>query len=251
MGILTRFVADQLWSLSSTDNNVFVEGQYILPTVTHDKSVKLGSLSGLGRENPIIAFLSGDVEKISFETLMFSTHYWDNIEDRVAELFSLIKPLPDTGVTPRCVFFHGNFFMECLVKSIGGVTYPEPKYDGNLKSAKFNIELWRFEDTAFDLTSAGSEERETKYLVAREGDYYEMIAAREYGDPMLGVNMRKIHPFPNLQPADPIKVLRRTHSKIYKPIIPEEYLLQQITTDKDLSNDMFESRNRTKQSFIV
>jgi len=258
MGLLFKFVDDQLWTLYSKDAQVFIDGQYILPSVTHDKSVRLSSISGLGRENPIVAFLSGEVEKISFQALIMSTHYWDDVEDRVRDLFKLVTPLEDTGVLPRCSFWHGNGPVganldgfPCLVKSIGGIEYSEPKYDGNLKRVTFNIELWRFEDTAYDLTSASGAERETKYLYARTGDYFEIIAAREYGNALLGVNLRKIHSFPNLEPGDPVKILRRTHSKIFTPIKPEEFLLQEITTNKDLSREIFASRNRTKNSFVI
>jgi len=252
MGLLYKFVEDQLWTLASNDNGIIVEGQFIIDSLTHDKSSNLGSLSALGRETPIVSFLSGDVEKLSFQAIIFSMNYWDNIEEKIEDLFAMATPDENTGVYPVCNFFHGQFARQVLVKSLGGITYREPKYDGALKQATFNIELWRFEDYAYYVTSASGQERETKYVLAKTGDYYELIAAREYGNALLGVNMRQLHDLPILQPGDPVKVLRRTHSKILKPIKPETNLLDRSdkTVDAQLT-DFFATRRRSKFSFVI
>jgi hypothetical protein len=246
-----KFLSTQLWKIVSEDGSIEIEGQFVSSNIQHDMSANLGKLTGLGRRYPLVSFLNGEVEVIRFQALVWQTHVWSTVESEIEKFKDLLKPNTSTGLTPRCRFFHGTLEIPCLVKSIGGIKYREPNVLGDLKSAEFSMELWRHEDTAFAVTSASGGETETKYVLAKQGEIFETIARREYGDAMLGINLRKLHKEPFLNPGDPVKVLRRTHSKILAPRTPESFLLARDKSNKQIISDFFETRRRSKLSYIV
>lgn len=254
MGILFKFVDTQLWSLVSVEplaEPLEITGEFIADNVTHDMSNNLGKKGSLGRQTPIISFLSGETEVVKFQAIIWQDHVWSPIEPKIEKMKKLLNPQSISGLPPVMAFTHGTLTMDCLVKSIGGIKYREPNFFGEMKSAIFEMELWRFKDTAFELTQASGEEPETKFVIAKRGDYYEKIAAAEYGNALLGINLRKLHEVPFLEVGDPVKILRPTHSKIRQAIAPENFLLARSNENKQLIADHFETRGNSKLSHII
>ena len=78
-----------------------------------------------------------------------------------------------------------------------------PTILGQLRHVEFTINLEQYQE--FDLDS--SEIFETRYHRARDRDYYELLAYREYKAPILGEALRKRHPTqPSLAPGAVVKL---------------------------------------------
>lgn len=136
------------------------------------------------------------------------------------------------GRQHRCLLQIGTeFSYEVFCQSPGGITYDDIRSDGTIRGASFEMEFIKIKpmnlseqagvSTAAKIKTVigvvttvaggisainatrrdklvnipgGSLHRIDKFLVAKAGDTYEKVAAREYGNPMLGVTLRNAQP---------------------------------------------------------
>lgn len=136
------------------------------------------------------------------------------------------------GRQHRCLLQIGTeFSFEVFCRSPGGITYDDIRSDGTIRGASFEMEFVKIKSenlsqqagvsTAAKIKSVigvvttvaggisaiaatrrdklinipgGSLHRIDKFFIAKAGDTYEKVAAREYGNPMLGVTLRNAQP---------------------------------------------------------
>lgn len=118
-----------------------------------------------------------------------------DLNDKLLELQSLTKPIKKLGRPPICLFKWSAWFIKCMVVSITNIqpmfpaaTVPHPL------GYRFSVTLRRYVDYNDNLATTDYTHGWTKRIKVLEGDTYEMIAKREYGDPQLGVALRRLHP---------------------------------------------------------
>ena len=113
---------------------------------------------------------------------------------RQVDLKKLRESLPPMNRPPITTFFWGLAFpggIRCLVESLGGVKYDEIRPDGTIRGVTLSITLKKV--TPHNLVrNVQTPMEQTPLHTVREGETYEMIANRRWGDPLLGVPLRKL-----------------------------------------------------------
>jgi hypothetical protein len=214
---------NKLWILMDLDRNEDIVGQFIPQSVSKTVAAEIAVGQSMNRDYPILQWISGELEEISFQAKLWATDSTDlSVEERLVRLESLVRRNSDLKRPPICSFAWGalaTLQMDCLVKSIGGVTYDEVRDDGSFRGATLSITLLRFEEVQWTVTDPSVPEKFTRIRRAKSGDTYESLALDEYGNPLLGVLLRQLNP---RRPGMPLADLR-ARDPVH--VFPEEYLL--------------------------
>lgn len=213
----------KLWVLSDLDRGEDIVGQFVPQSLTKEVSADIGQVSSLNRDYPILQWLKGEVETITFRAKLFATDSFDATPDeRYVRLESLVRRNSDLKRPPICSFSWGSvgsLNVECLVRSIGGVVWDEIRDDGTTRGVSMNVTLLRYEEVEFEATDPTKPESFTRIRRARRGDTYESIFRDEYGAPELGILARQLNPrTPGMDLAD-----LSPNDKVH--VYPEDYLL--------------------------
>lgn len=213
----------KLWVLSDLDRDEDIVGQFAPQGVSKTVSGVLASATSVNRDFPILQWVSGEVERVTFSAKLWAKDSTDlTVEDRLVRLENLVRRNSDLKRPPICAFAWGELgtlSVECLVRTIGGVTYDEVRPDGTLRGATLQLTLERYEEVTLEATDPTVPESFTRIRRARRGDTYDSLALDEYADPGLGVLLRQLNPrragmlLADLRPKDPVS------------IFPEEFLL--------------------------
>lgn len=227
-----------------------ITGQFTAQGFSHDLGSVLAEAGGFSRTNPLLQWVGGQIESLSFQARLFSEHANDQTaRDKLEQLKLLRKPHQPLKRPPITRFFWGTAIpngMSCYVESLGGIQYDEIRPDGSIRGLSLNITLKRFTDFQVERTAVEITER-TPYHVVRESESYEMIAYRYYGDPLLGVPLRQQNPrFPmtlsapkllaDLQVSESVKILPR-EDLTSQPIKPLSHIF-------DLDNQLAAENRR-------
>ena len=174
-----------------------IYGQFTPQEFTHQLSAQVPESGGYSRTNPLVQWVGGAVETFTFQARLFSQHKDDTTaSDKFNQLKLLRQSLPPMNRPPVTRFFWGNIFpggVPCFVESLGGVKYDEIRPDGSIRGLTLSITLKR--TTPFRVVrNVESPVEQTPLHTIRDGETYEMIAYRRWGDPMLGVVLRRMNP---------------------------------------------------------
>lgn len=230
---------NKLWFLTDKTKDETIVGQFSPQNFRKDLSGKLAEMPSVGKQNPVIQWIHGLTEVVTFQARLWAHDKDDDaVEARLARLEKLVKQTDEDpsipggkfAPPPVCSFswgFDPSLQMEdCLVESIGGITYDEIRPDGTLRGATLQITLKRFEEVTLVPTDPTVQERNTRIRRAKKGDTYESIALDEYGDPMFGVLLRQLNPrragmpLADLNPVNPVHAYREEFL-LTKQIEPE------------------------------
>ena len=214
---------DKLWILTDLDRNEDIVGQFIPQQVQKTVAGQIAQASSVNSQYPILQWIAGELETITFSAKLWATDSEDfTVDDRLERLEDLVKRNTDLKRPPVCAFSLGDvpsLAVDCLVKTIGGITYDEVRDDGTLRGVTLQLQLARYEEVEFEITDPSTPETFTRIRRAKKGDTYESIALDEYGDPTLGVLLRQLNPrIPGMDLAD-----LRAKDPIH--IFPEDYLV--------------------------
>lgn len=174
-----------------------ITGQFTAQQFTHNIGANVPEASGFGRSHPLVQWVGGAAETLSFQARLFSEHSEDfTATDKFELLKLMVKPHDPLKRPPLARFYWGNAIpggMKCMINSIGGVTYDEIRLDGSIRGLVLNITLKRhFPFRVIRITTSPVERTPTH--IVKDGETYEMIAYRRWGDPMLGVPLRQQNP---------------------------------------------------------
>lgn len=224
-GVGGQGLDQKLWTLSNMDkpNDKPIVGQFVPQSVTKTVAGDIAQASSVNRDFPILQWTRGELEVVTFAAKLWAKDVEDQtVEQRLVALENLVRRLSDLKRPPICLFTWGSvgtLHMECLVKSIGGVTYDEVRDDGTLRGVSLSITLQRYEEVTLVATDPSKPETFTRIRRAKKGDTYESIALWEFADPELGILLRQLNPRrPGMSLAD-----LSPNDKVH--VYPEEYLL--------------------------
>lgn len=211
----------KLWTLFDRDRNEEIVGQFVAQSVTREVSGRIARSESHNAQFPIVQWLGGELETVSFSAKLWARDSTDfSVEDRLERLEQLVRRQDDLKRPPVCAFSLGDvrsLQIDCLVRSIGGITYDEVRSDGSLRGVELQISLERYEVFDFEATDPATPETFTRIRRARAGDSYESVALDEYGDPELGVLVRQLNPrvagmdYSDLAPKDPVHVFPESY----------------------------------------
>jgi hypothetical protein len=224
-GIGAAGLDQKLWVLADLDrtNQKDIVGQFVPQSMNKTVSGDIAQASSVNRDYPIIQWTSGELEVVTFQAKLWAKDSEDQtVEQRLVALEGLVRRASDLKRPPICAFSWGavgTLNIECLVKSIGGVTYDEVREDGTLRGVSLSITLQRYEEVTLVATDPSKPQKFTRVRRAKKGDTYESIALWEFSDPELGILLRQLNPRrPGMSLAD-----LTTNDKVH--VFPEEYLL--------------------------
>jgi len=189
---------NKLWILSDLDRGVDHIGQFVPEDVTHETGARIEASGSLNQEFPIVQWLSGELEKITFKARLFATDSTDlTIEDRYYAIQNLTRRASDLKRIPICYFSWGalaTLQVQCLVQSVAPAVFDEIRNDGTARGVSLQITLIRYEEPEWTATDPSVPEKFTRVRAAKRGDTYESIARSEYGNAELGVLLRQLNP---------------------------------------------------------
>jgi hypothetical protein len=224
-GIGAQGLDQKLWVLADLDHPTQkdVVGQFVPQSVRKDVSGDIAVAGSVNRDYPILQWTAGELEVVTFTAKLWAKDSEDmTVEQRLLALENLVRRASDLGRPPICAFSWGGLGtlnLECLVKTIGGVTYDEVREDGTLRGVTLEITLQRYEEVTLVATDPSKPETYTRVRRAKKGDTYESVALWEYSDPELGILLRQLNPRrPGMELAD-----LRPNDKVH--VYPEEFLL--------------------------
>lgn len=179
------------WHIVNTDTLDKVSGKFEAENVTENISSTYARKSGLNRANPVTQFLHGNADTLSMQVRLYADHVAKKIDDQLDNLKSWVKRDSLIGRAPVLIFWmgRGKIYKECVLESITGLTHDRLTNLGGLRGATMTLNLVDY--VAFEVTEVSP--HETRYHRVKEGDYYELLAQREYGIAEYGDLVRRRH----------------------------------------------------------
>lgn len=207
MGVSDLFAIETVWSLTSLDDSRVIEGQFRPSNLTENVSGNWDSQATVGMDHPILQFVNGAQETITFDAKIWAKHNGvfgtgleaDNIKDIVDTIRDMPRKDADLGRPHVWEFvWTEEFSQTVVVTSVGGIRYDHARpeaYAGliqsSLRGVLFRITLSRYvEHNARELIGAA----ESLIIYVKEGEQYDAIAYRLYGDARLGEVLRRRNP---------------------------------------------------------
>ena len=253
MALFGRGVAK--WYLYNLDTDDKIEGQFPPEDTVQELSAAYAEESPLNRQHPIKQFLHGNSERVSFRGRLFAYTMDQSLVRPLRMLQSWTKRDKDLFRPPILHFWVGDSTLkieQCVLEAISNIVYHDFRKDGSPRDISFTINLSEFVPFELIVEEGG----DTRYHRARDRDYYEWLAQREYGDPMLGAAIRNDHPTqPLLEAGDVVKL--PSASNMRKIVVKTQSLAlrtaygRKSTPQRDLRVAAFDRLNRVHYSHVV
>lgn len=212
--------------------------------------------TGLGRENPILQFSSGEQKAITWEIQLWAAHDLDDVNETLQALKQCVAKDSKLKRPFRFNLVWGDIVDEIVVvQSLGNITYNDVRPDGTIRGCRFPITLLVYK--TIDITLAAEEDlsllTDTFYSAVKAGDQWEDIALREYGNPDLGDLLRRRNPslpFPGQRPGAIVK-LPKLVNLIQDVIEPDSPPLRRTAAGLQLRQKVYESRTVSRDSAVI
>lgn len=216
-----------IWSFV-TETGVEVFGQFFPENLgLRDIGAVWNETTGLGQDKPRIQWTGGKLKAMEFDALFFLEIKRGNLQN-VLDTFDYLVNKDDKLLRPPTgTFTYGlNINFECIVEEITNVQLSEVKKDGRLRSIRAHFKLREY--VPFDFEESGAPiNGETRFVHARDGDTYEHLAEREYGDALKGEVLRQRgKAVVDIEPNDVVALLDPDHPDILKTVQTQSIPLQ-------------------------
>ena len=216
------------WVITNVDTGESFVGQFPLRAgVTWSSGAEIAALRPHSSQDEIIQWAGGRGETVSFTATFYARNNDENqlVSDLYERLRGLAEKDPQLGRAPVCLFqFAKNFrSLFCLVESVEAVL-GQATSTGFPRSIDASVTLRKyttFRHAVLDPTRPVSDTR--THTVSAAERSYEAIAAREYGNPLLGDRLRKRHPQFPLAPAPGDKLFLPRRSTIVGEAVAPEF----------------------------
>jgi hypothetical protein len=189
--LLGKYLDAKTWTLSNTDTLERLEGQFPHEGLTREVGSHWEEINSLTRENPILQFITGELETVEVQSRFFRRDITDEtVNEKITKLIRWTKKDARAGRPPILQIMIGDgsaLNLPVILKSLSRVQYAKPDFQGQIRSVSFTMMLWKY--TEFSLGDQVA--RDTRYHRTARGQYYELIAQEEYGNPLLGDIIRK------------------------------------------------------------
>lgn len=250
------------WYMLNKDTGQTLVGQFEPEDVTEDLGSVYAERFTLNRRKAILQYLHGKTPTISFTATFFNEtsegplNAPGDARNHLDTLKAWADRDPILGRPPVVTFWVGDSFLtqDSVIEAIAPA-YMKPAHLGAFKGAIVTVALREF--TAFDINAITA--FDTRFHAAKRGDYYELVAEREYKDPLLGVVLRQRNPSRiNLRIGDVVRLPAGTGTIRQEPITQTSIVFDtafekhRIPTAQRLRHEeMVGLRNRSKVSHIL
>lgn len=194
VALATKLIPNfRTWFLENLDGGQTLQGQFSPTPTTENVSANWAQHTALNRGNAILQFVNGNNDTLSFQGRFFREVVADSNPKEKLDLLKSWARIDASVRRPPVVHFYvgdGHVQMNAVITGISNIVYGRPTALGSLRDVTFQVDLLRFEP--FSLDDEGV--TDTRYARAKDRDYHEMLAYQEYGNPLLGDYIRKLHP---------------------------------------------------------
>jgi len=256
MGLFAQLSPLDNWLLVSLDQPTqMVMGQFPVE-VNENVSSEYAQFKALNRENPVIQFLSGNADTLSFQARFFAR---DMVFSGVNESITQLKKwsVRDSKLQrPHILSFRvGDGYVSvgsCVITGLSPIVWKKPTMLGAVKDATVTINLLKYKE--FSMEDSGS--YETRYHRTRFQDYYEFVCWNEYGNPNFGDVIRKRHPKkPITKPGDVVKLpsVEAIQTKRLEPtsLVLKTAYKRKETPQRTARINIFDRNNKTYVSHVA
>lgn len=198
-GIFNAIAARKVhrWTLTNMDTGEVLEGQFAPVDAKESPGAsEYAEHSSLGRDKPIMQYVRGGADTFSYGANFFAMSETDEAPStKIKVLKRWARRDNNIGRPPIVSFNLGENaqlqFWPAVIASVGEISYFDPpKYHGGIQAVNTRITLRSYTPYSVESTPAP----ETRYHHAKQGDYHELVAYYEYGDPGLGDVIRARNP---------------------------------------------------------
>lgn len=283
IGELFGFSDNKGWVLEGQDPGFTTkfQGQFISENMEETIGSVLGETKTVNQPRPDFQWLSGEAETFTFTTRIFASNSFKNIKQQTELLKSFARRQDQLKRAPRCLFTAGTELgFTCFVRGVK-FKYDELRSDGSLRGAIVDITLQKIEDTvtkdaATSLASqikfavgviagvagiastakkllnipGGSLHTIDRNVEVKQGQTFERIAQREYGNALLGDILRRAQPqLANLKAGDVVQLVEPTEI-IQMTVTPQAVSLKNTQENLALREEILALRNRKTTIFV-
>lgn len=194
IALATKLIPNfRTWYLENLDSGQTLQGQFSPQATTENVTVNWAQQTALNRGNAILQFVNENNDTLSFQGRFFRDGVTDaDPKAKLDQLKSWARINSNVRRPPVLQFYvgDGHVQMNVVITGITNIVYGRPDALGGLRDVSFQVGLLQFEP--FSLDDEGS--TDTRYARAKDREYYELLAYEEYGNPLLGDYIRKLHP---------------------------------------------------------
>jgi len=162
--------------------------------LTVDAAASLATSQGVGDQGELVQFLGGASDRCSVTVELFGERPNDDLRSRLDELLLLVRKDAGLRRPPRCRFSWGVEFSRDVLFDRVQTHIVRLWPNGRLAQVAVTLSMIEAAPVTVEVTEPGKPAKESIEVVLRAGETFEMIAARYYGDPLKGVNLRLRHP---------------------------------------------------------
>ena len=287
IGELFGFSDNKTWSLVGDDTgyeDLQFKGQF--PAENYAErggNANLGEATTLNKSEPNYQWLYGDGEIVSFRARLFALNSFKNIKQQIETLKSFKKRKSDLKRPPKFLFTYGTEIQfTCFIRQID-YEYDELRNDGSIRGAIITISLQKLDDTLIGTEAAStslasqvkfaagvigsaagilsqvkskinipffSVHTLDKTIIAKDGDTFESIAQRQYGNALLGDLLRNTQPDKvNLKTGDSVILLDPIEINEIS-VTPRSIPLKATPENSALRNEFLDLRHSNTTIFI-
>ncbi len=219
---LSDMVKFNPWTVVAVDSGVSLEleGEFQPEDgVEVNGAPVLGQTSTVGSAEPATQWVSGGARTVRIRSSFFSRHTLEDIRDRYDALEALDRHDPTLGRAPRVSFTWGTIEIEGFATVRKRITAFWPVTDFP-RQIVFDLTITRA--VPLDLGDSGSGSGETQHVTLAEGETFEILALRHFGDPLRGELIRRENPglAHGEEAGDRAKILERTHPRMRGTVRP-------------------------------
>lgn len=231
----------RVWGLFNQDTVEIVLGDFEAVDLTEEpEGAEWSETFALNSSESISAFLHGTVATITFIARLFDDSIlpaavptslkFDKTKVKYEKIKSWAKRDELLGRPPILIFTAGSgeISQRCKIDSLGSARFDELGAFGEIKGVTFSVNLSRY--VSFDIDAAATAPPETRFHRAKTGDYYELLARREYNDALLGVLIRNRHPQQRRVEEGDVVRLPSFEAIAGEPIRPTSVALKGLTS---------------------
>lgn len=259
---MSLFPNFRVWHMLNKDTGMLLSGQFEPETVTEERGSVYAERFTLNRKKAILQFLHGKTPTVGFtgtfynETVLGPLPTFGDTRKNLQTLHDWSERDPLLGRPPVVTFWIGDSWIsiDAVIETVNS-SYLKPGFLGAFKGAKFTVGLREY--TPFDPEATAA--FDTRFHQAKKSEYYELIAEREYREPLLGVVLRQRNPTKiNLTVGDTVALPAGTGSIRQEPITQSSIVLQtafekrrQPTAQRTRHQAMIKLRNKSKLSHVL
>jgi len=248
-------MAGRQWVLYNLDTDEKLVGQFEPEGLGEEWGNTFVEKWALNREHAILQFVHGNSDLLTFSGRFFQKNDADKAPKQKLDLLRKWKSRDRKLRRPPILsFWVGDAHIsmtDCVVER-ASPTYGRPTVFGSLRDVTFSLTLRQWWPYDVELGVAIGE---TRYHNARQQDYYEMLAFREYGKALWGDTIRKRHPaLPEFEIGDVIKLpsseaLRGTRVRPSSIALQDKH--KSDSPQWALWNAVLAERDRPRRSHVV